>query len=81
MSRAGNAETSSNTKRQSKVIKAVPFLYLHEPGTVCQLKGSQHSCYCQPMEGNVTNNFSCYRQPMEGKVKAYLMLWHQLTVS
>jgi hypothetical protein len=53
MSRAGNAETSSNTKQRSKVIEAVSFLYLHEPCTVSQLKGSQHSCYCQPMEGNV----------------------------
>jgi hypothetical protein len=40
MSRAGNAETSSNTKRRSKVIEAVSFLHLHEPGTVCQLQGS-----------------------------------------
>jgi hypothetical protein len=67
MSRAGNAETSSNTKQQSKVIEAVSFLYLPGPaGLVYQLKGSQPSCY---------------RQPMEGKVKAYLMLWHQLTIS
>jgi hypothetical protein len=66
MIRAGNAETSSNTKQRSKVIEAVSFLYLHEPGTVCQLKGSQRSGYCQPMEG---------------KVKAYLVLLHQLTIS
>jgi hypothetical protein len=36
-----------------KVIEAVSFLYLHEPCTVCQLNGSQHSCYCQSLEGNV----------------------------